>query len=199
VLGARTVRTEVEAPAETEAMWSDHVSSAERNILIYLLLYLIFSTYQFGLGLSNATLYPPDREAMNWIHEHTPESARFLVLTGTSSVSCDSVLEWFPALTNRESIYTVQGTEWTQGPKFNAYVTSTYAAQQCLSNGDASCLDAAVSRSTYDFIYVSKILRVDNCKPLDFPRTFPYFLESMRKDSGFQTLYETEGVIIFGN
>jgi hypothetical protein len=108
------------------------------------------------------------------------------------------VLEWFPALTGRQSIFTVQGTEWTQGPNFNQYVTSTYAAQKCLTSGDASCLDAAVSRSAYDFIYLSKTLRVDNCMFLSPQRTFPAFLEYMRADHSFQTLYETDGVIIFG-
>jgi hypothetical protein len=108
------------------------------------------------------------------------------------------VLEWFPALTGKQSIFTVQGTEWTQGANFNEYVTSTYAAQKCLSGGESSCLDAAVNRSAYDFIYLSKILRVDNCTPLAPPRSFPAFLEHMRADPSFQTVYETENVIIFG-
>jgi hypothetical protein len=135
---------------------------------------------------------------MTWVREHTPDSSRFLVLTGTSSVSCDSVLGWFPALTGRQSIFTVQGTEWTQGNNFTQYVTSTYPAQRCLTSGEASCLDAAVSRSSYDFIYLSKILHVDNCVPLAPQRTFPAFLEHIRADPGFQTIYETDGVIIFG-
>lgn len=181
-----------------DAEHSDQVSSVERNILLYLLLYLIFSTYQFGFQLSNATLYLPDREAMNWARENTLDDSRFLVLTGTSSVSCDSVLEWFPALTDRQSIFTVQGTEWLQGANFNDYVRSTYAVQECLTDGDASCLDEAVNRSAYDFIYVSKILRVDNCIPLDLQRTFPYFLEHMRGDESFEAIYETEGAVIFG-
>jgi asparagine N-glycosylation enzyme membrane subunit Stt3 len=198
VLGAKNASVQTQESVGTETKASDQISSAERNIFIYVLLYLIFSAYQFGLGLSSATLYPPDQEAMEWVHAHTPDSSRFLVLTGTSSVSCDSVLEWFPALTGRQSIFTVQGTEWTQGKNFNQYVTSTYAAQKCLYSGDASCLDAAVIRSAYDYIYVSKILRVDNCAPLSPPKTFPTFLERLHADLDLHTLYETEGVIILG-
>jgi len=207
-LSGRRVATEVEAsvekdPAATEkrsrndVQQSDQLSSLERNVFIYLFLYLIFSTYQFGLQLSNATVYPHDQEAMNWVHENTPAESRFLVLTGTTSVSCDSVLEWFPALTGRQSLYTVQGTEWIQGANFNTYVRSTYPVQECLASGDASCLDTAVSRSQYDYVYVSKILRVNNCSPLDNPRTFPYFLERMGSDSGFDAVYESEDVIIY--
>jgi len=182
---------------ENEPLQSGRLSAIERNILIYITVYLIFSTSQFGLQLSNATLYPPDREAMQWVRTNTPADSRFIVLTGTASVSCDSVLEWFPALTGRQSIYTVQGTEWTKGADFNDYVRSTYPVQECLTSDDAACLDAAVSRSAYDFIYLSKTLHVDNCIQLDLPRTFPYFLEQMRLDDGFNVVYETDGAIIF--
>ncbi len=181
----------------TEGEQSDYVPSIERNIFIYLMIYLLFSTYQFGSGLSNATLYPPDREAMSWVRENTPDSARFLVLTGTASVSCDSVLEWFPALTGRQSIYTVQGTEWTQGRNFADFVRSTYAVQKCLSLGDVSCLDAAIDRSEYEYVYISKFLRTNNCRATDLLRTFPFFLESMRAAQGFSAIYETDDVVIF--
>lgn len=172
------------------------VSSTERNVFIYLILYLIFSTSQFGLQLSNATLYPPDEEAMRWVRENTPDDSRFVVLTGTTSVSCDSVMEWFPAISGRKSLFTVQGTEWTKGAGFNDYACSTYDVQACLSNGDVACLDEAVDRADYDYVYVSKILRVDNCSPLAPQREFPYFVESLKLDSGFEVVYETDGVLI---
>lgn len=188
----------LQLPVKKEAEQSDQVSTAERNIFLYVMLYLIFSIYQFGAQLSAATLYPPDREAMNWVRGNTPEDSRFLVLTGTTSVSCDSVLEWFPALTGRKSLYTVQGTEWTEGKNFNNYVVSTYAVQECLTSDDSSCLDAAVSREEYDFIYLSKLLRVDNCGALAFQRTFPYFLENMESEPQFNIVYETGGVVVYG-
>ena len=195
---ADKARTLPRTDGRDDVQQSDKVSPIELNIFIYLLSYLIISTYQFGFQLSSATLYPPDQEAMNWVREHTSNDSRFLVLTGTSSVSCDSVLEWFPALTGRQSLFTVQGTEWTQGKNFNDYVRSTYALQECLDGGDASCLDRAVSRSAYDFIYVSRVLRVDNCRPVDFQRTFPYFVEHMRENNDFSVFYETDRVIVFG-
>jgi hypothetical protein len=186
-------------PGQSDAERSEHLSPIERNVTLYLICYLIFSTYEFGAGLANAKLYPPDQEAMAWVQEHTPSDARFLVLTGTTQVSCDSVLEWFPALTGRQSLYTVQGTEWTQGKNFTAYVKSTYAVQECLTAGDSACLDAAISRSQYDYLYVSKVLRVNNCSAIDLQRTFPYFLEKMHAEEGFESVYETEGVVIYKN
>ncbi|HLO28991.1 MAG TPA: glycosyltransferase family 39 protein [Anaerolineales bacterium] len=194
---AGKVRTTAQGSDHTEVEHSEEISSIERNIFIYLLLYLIFSTYQFGLGLSSATLYRPDQEAMTWVRENTPSDSRFLVLTGTTSVSCDSVLEWFPALTGRQSIYTVQGREWTEGKNFNTYVISTYPVQNCLASGDISCLNGAIDRSQYDYVYVSKLLRVNNCIPLDLQRTFPLFLESLHAAQDFNVIYETEDVAVF--
>ena len=134
---------------------------------------------------------------MAWIGENVPAASRFLVLTGTTSVACDSVLEWFPALTGRQSIFTVQGREWTEGKNFNNYILSTYPAQKCLSSDDASCLDSSVSPDLYDYIYLSKTLRANNCAPLDMPRTFPYFVQSMRQNNELSIVYETDDVIVW--
>ena len=189
----------LESKLQTEELQHEHISRIERSIFLYILLYLIFSASQFGTQLSNAALNTADQIAMRWVQENTPNDSRFLVLTGTSSVSCDSVLEWFPALTERHSIYTVQGTEWTKGAGFNEYVRSTYPVQDCLSNGDVSCLDEAVNRSAYDYIYVSKTLRADSCTPLPNPQSFPYFIESLRATSNFTIVYETDSVIVAQN
>ncbi len=172
------------------------VSNVERNVFIYLILYLIFSTSQFGVQLSSATLYSADEEAMRWARQNTPEDSRFLVLTGTTSVSCDSVLEWFPAISGRTSLFTVQGTEWTKGAAFNDYVRSTYDVQKCYSRGGVGCLDQVVDRSDYDYIYASKTLRVNNCGPLAPQLEFPYFVENLKTDLGFEVVYESDGVLI---
>lgn len=196
-LGRRVTSAGSASAAGAGVESSDTITPVERNVSIYLLLYLIFSTYQFGLQLSTATLYAPDREAMNWVRSNTPSEARFLVLTGTTSVSCDSVLEWFPALTGRRSLYTVQGTEWTEGPNFKDYVRSTYGVQRCMSSDDPACLASEINPATYDYVYVSRLLRVDNCRPLGFQRSFPFFLEHLRADPGLDAVYETDGVVIF--
>jgi hypothetical protein len=157
------------------------------------------SAYQFDSGLSNMVLYPSNREAMTWVQENTPASSRFLVLTGDSSVFCDPVSEWFPALSGRQNLTTIQGTEWTQGPNFANYVWSAMDVQGCLANGDASCLDQAASRSSYDYIYMSKVLRGNsNCRA-GTEKEFPYFLEQMKKATDFQAIYEIDDVIIFEN
>jgi hypothetical protein len=197
VLDMTKASTGAKQPAERQMKWSDQISAREIYVFIYLFLYLMFSTHQFGLQLSMAALPLADREAMNWIQNNTREDSRFLVLTGTSSVACDAVLEWFPALTGRQSLYTIQGTEWTKGAEFNDHIKSAYAVQACLSSAEPACLDATINRLSYDFVYISKNLRVNNCKPLDFQKSFLPFVETMHKTPTFDTIYETEDVIIF--
>jgi hypothetical protein len=172
------------------------VTAIERGTLLYFFMYLLFSGYLFSWQISSATLYSPDREAMQWVRENTPADANFLVLTGSRSVSCDSVPEWFPALTQRKSIYTVQGTEWTLGKDFGAFVQKSSAVQACVSDS-ANCVLDLTKSVKYDFIYVSKLLRVDNCVPLSFPQAFPFFVEGLRSNPGFNVVYETGGVVVF--
>lgn len=175
---------------------SEGVTSIERNVFLYLLLYLIFSAYQFGLQLSNSTVYPQDHEAMLWVRENTPVDTRFLVLTGSTSVSCDSVLEWFPALTGRRSLFTVQGAEWTRGEEFGSFIQETNDLQACFDESPA-CVDGLIEPSDYDYVYLSKVLRVDNCKPLASARVFTYFVESVRANSRYEVVYETDGALIY--
>jgi len=170
----------------------------ERNVTIYLLLYLVFAVYQFGFQLSAATLYPEDQEAMAWARDNTPADSRFLVMTGTTSVSCDSVVEWFPALTGRQSLFTVQGTEWTKGENFGSFIQAENDLQECLKDGPA-CVDGLMDPSQYDYVYLSKQLRVDNCRPASSVQTFPYFVESVRADDRYEIVYETDGAMVYKN
>jgi hypothetical protein len=128
------------------------------------------------------------------VKENTPENSRFLVLTEITAVSFDAVLEWFPALTDRQSIYTVQGTECIKGESSGDYVRPTYSAQRSLSLGEIPCLDVAVDRWQYDYIYLSKPLHTSRNGPQE---PIPYFMQSIYADSGFYEIYQTEAVVVF--
>ena len=175
---------------------TERVTPIELGVFTYLFIYLLFSTYQFGLQLSASTLSLPDREAMDWVRQNTAPESTFLVLTGTNSITCDWVAEWFPALTGRRSLYTVQGQEWVKGRQFVSYVRSAYTPHRCLTDGGLACLDAAVDRAAYDFLYVSKFPLAD-CKPFEQQNAVHYFLESISTDPSFQAVYESDHVIIF--
>lgn len=50
--------------------------------------------------------------AFKWITQNTKPDNTFLVLTSSLNWETDQISEWFPALTNRKSVSTVQGSEW---------------------------------------------------------------------------------------
>jgi hypothetical protein len=68
--------------------------------------------------------------------------------------------------------------------------------QECLSGGDVACLDGAVNREDYDYIYVSKILHADNCISLAPQEEFPYFVENLKMHVDFDIVYESDEVLI---
>jgi hypothetical protein len=174
----------------------ESVSPSERNVILYLMLYLVFSAYQFGFQLSNTSLPKSDLDAMKWINKNTVDESRFLVLTGTTSVACDAVSEWFPAITERHSPYTIQGREWTLGEKFGGFITKTVELQACVYD-DISCLNEKVELPEFDYIYLERRLSVNNCDPLESGTDFRYFLEQMQVDHRFNTIYENDGVMLF--
>lgn len=97
------------------------------------------------------------RGAMNWIREHTPHAARFLVLTASDEWATDGTAEWFPVLAERVSLSTVQGREWTAGSKFWENVEAYNQLQQCRTS-DTACVEQwSVERGApFDLLYVSK-------------------------------------------
>jgi hypothetical protein len=193
---AEVVLPALQASGGREAGQSVQVSSVERNVFLYLLLYMIFSAYQFGFQLSGAALSKPERDAMLWVKENTPEDARFLVLSGANSAACDATSEWFPALTGRRSLFTIQGAEWIKGDGFKPFIREAIALQSCAGE-DPSCIDRLLDVSVYDYVYLSKVLRAENCAPLAPARTFAYFAERVRTGERYEAVYETDDVMIY--
>jgi hypothetical protein len=184
------------ASVKGEAQKSIQVTSVERNIVLYLMLYLFFSAYQFGFQLSKVALSTEGRQSMDWVQGNTTAGSRFLVLTGATSAACDLTQEWFPALAGRQSIYTIQGSEWTLGNKFGSFVTDSVAVQACLYD-DPTCLDNKIGIGSYEYVYISRFLLVNNCKSLDLPQNFERFIEKMHDDVRYEPVFEDKSAVVF--
>ena len=178
-----------------DAEQSSRVTAVERNFLIYMMLFMVFSAYQFGFQLTGAALPISDREAMDWVRQNTPNDSRFLVLSGATSVACDSVAEWFPMLAERQSLYTIQGTEWTKADGFKPFIREAVDLQLC-SRETPDCVESLVT-SGYEYVYFSKKLRSENCDPLPFAMDFPRFVGGVHEDERYEIIYETDEVMIY--
>lgn len=107
-----------------------------------------------GEGYNLESLTPAEVGAMRWIEDHTRPDARFLVLTAAPWAS-DRSSEWFPALTERKSLGTVQGTEWLDNDAFDAAQAEFNALQSC-AQADARCLEAWArqTHNSFDYVYI---------------------------------------------
>jgi hypothetical protein len=55
-----------------------------------------------------------DLKAMEWVRQNTPAEAKFISIPSSTWWQTDAVGEWFPALTGRINMLTVQGNEWSR-------------------------------------------------------------------------------------
>jgi hypothetical protein len=93
------------------------------------------------------------REALAWVATELPEDARVAVITG-GEWSGDPDSEWFPELTGRQSVATVQGSEWLGSAAFNAQVSANRALQACVAQGSASCVSNWLSEWPAAYLYL---------------------------------------------
>lgn len=134
-------------------------------------------------------LTPADRDAMRWVAQHTPPASRFLVVTGVLWPT-DKIAEWFPALTHRSSVSTLQGQEWLPG--FTRRVKENDQALQFRCRGaDGRCLAAWVDSTGRPFTYVYIPKAKDSteacCRPL---------IKALRRDSSYAMVYDGPGAFI---
>ena len=96
-----------------------------------------------------------DRNAMAWVAENTDEDATFLVLTGEPNAWTDRTAEWFPALTGRESVATLQGYEWMGRDAFDRQRAGAGAVQRC---ADVYCMERWLRTQDLeaDYVYLTQ-------------------------------------------
>ena len=135
-----------------------------------------------------------ERDAMTWVTEHTPPDARFAIVSG-DVWPLDRTAEWFPALTQRRSIATVQGYEWVDAqfrPKIDEYTDLQHCAVV-----DASCIDewAADTSEEFGYVYIPKLApRKDRTLGKECCATL---IASLREDDRYPVVYDGPGAVIF--
>ncbi len=137
---------------------------SEKFLLYYFLICLLLGMLNYSMTSSEHRVSPSAREIFEWIQLQTPVESRFLVLTGSSDGFADWANEWFPALTNRISLTTIQGFEWIDGTEFAKRVDVMRRFQQCGEAYSAlACVEDVASEANlqYDYILVVRKLSGD--------------------------------------
>ena len=121
-----------------------------RNILLFMLVvYSVFTAFNTYIPV----LAAEERDAMRWAGRNTPASGQFVVLSGYDWYE-DAISEWFPVLSGRRSMATVQGYEWFPKQEFQFREEQHKALQEC---GDVNCLELWARKTgvSYSYVYIS--------------------------------------------
>jgi hypothetical protein len=167
-------------------------------LLAYFLLYLLAGSYLYMLNISTIFLSKAHQTAMAWIKENTPPDSRFILLTpGSDYPMRDPIQEWFPALTERISLTTMQGQEWTLGPNFAQTTTENRKLQACATQ-EIKCLENQYifSSQKVDFIYISKSLDGQQCVAEESCDGAKQFIKSAKSTQQFRSIFENSTALI---
>jgi hypothetical protein len=109
-----------------------------------------------GIGSPLHALAPANRDALAWIAAESPPDAEFVVISG-GSWFIDPSSEWFPVLTGRRSVATVQGYEWLGKQAFDEQLDRSFQLQVCTWVG-ADCVADWLRRYEHEaaWLYVPR-------------------------------------------
>ncbi len=158
-------------------------------IFAYALLAALLPEWPLLTGLSR-----DEREAMQWVAQHTPQSSTFLVVTGDMWAS-DRSSEWFPTLAERASVATVQGGEWQ--PEFARRIERSKDVQKCAMMG-VDCLEDWERETgiAFTYLYVPKRARVSRIDPAR--QCASGLRSSLRCHPEYRVVYDGPGATIYG-
>lgn len=145
-----------------------HVFFPTRDVLAFRIFLYYFISIAVTVYLSFLLITVPlettqavnidDRIAMNWIKNNTARTSKFIVVTDETRWWLDMVNEWFPAITKRKSILTVQGSEWLGVGTFQNTVKRGLLVKDC-NRKEISCFVNLAKKNhiKYTHLYISSI------------------------------------------
>jgi len=185
-----------------EKISEEQIPNNNRGIKVFLIIsipYLLVNSIYQGFMLSQNHLSKSEQTAMAWVKKNTPEDSQFLVITGEPEAMCDSSAEWFPALTERESLSTLQGREWILGRRFGEFIGHRINLQNCIDE-NIGCLnnEAEYLGASFDYIYISVKTPTNNCKATDISgKTTRGLIVGLENSLSYSIQYHSEDVVIF--
>lgn len=170
-------------------------------ILIFLLAYAVASAVSKHPALISdlnylVALSGHEREAMLSAGSVTDRSSRFLVLPESqwNPWTADKTSEWFPALTGKVSVATVQGTEWLPGGAFNQARQNWKSLKACQST-TSKCLEEWSKTTGVQFTHV--YVPQPPSLTADTGLCCQILIASLRQDPRYQLLIDQRGGIVF--
>jgi hypothetical protein len=159
----------------------------------FLAIFCVANAYTVSSTISYHALTTQERQALAWIATETDPGANFLVLSGETNPVHSALLEWFPALTGRHNLTTVQGSEWLPGEQHYQVRLKLFSQAQSCLYANTGCLSGLVDsyREPIDIIVLSQ---EDGIIPIDATPLY----QSLHNSPAFRLLYANEEIKVFG-
>lgn len=164
-------------------------------VLLCILAYATFAA-EVAWRPQLAPLSRKERTAMAWVARNTPRDSTFLVMTD-QTWTVDKASEWFPVLSHRSSVATVQGTEWVGKGIFGRRIAQSVSLATCATAG-SSCLErwSLKANASFDYVFIPKVRQ-----EYDFSTStvdpFASLRRSLGRDRIFVRIYDGPGATIY--
>jgi hypothetical protein len=192
---SQTPKAKLDSHLFLPAAFEQSIQHPIQKAFVALLIWqMLVNAFLGCFDLVQGSTHPNDREAMQWIALNTPESSRFVVLTGSSHPLLDPTAEWFPALSQRKSLTTIQGQEWLLQGNWNVTVGDMIALQACW-HYQIACLED----KTLDLPYTHLYVRQNTASKTDSFNLSLLFVESAKDSPDFELVYSNPEVSIFAH
>jgi hypothetical protein len=139
-----------------------------------------------------STISKAEQDAMKWVEVNTPHESKFVIMTQTDVWSMDKIGEWFPTLSERKSLTTIQGSEWLPNSEYIKSKDNFKDYKKCLKT-DESCFSSWAMNNHVEFTHVYLVKSENSQDSTTCLTPFSNFF----KNSTYQKIYENEEVIIF--
>jgi len=173
--------------------WMDALKTVGGRLFFgFFILIFTYNAFQVSNTLSYQVLGAEEIKAINWARENTGSRSRFLIFDEQDNPLLSPLTEWFPALAERRSVATIQGTEWlTENKYYNEQYSVITDIHQCLYR-DVECLYELQDdlSDQYDYIMLSGDRQKENGNHL------PLFA-SLSESPDFALVYTSPNIFIF--
>jgi hypothetical protein len=144
-------------------------------------------------------LTPADQAAMSWMARNAPADASVVVVAGLPW-QIDAYSEWFPTLTGRVSVATLQGFEWF-GPSAYEQQHRIHDAFTLCAFQTASCLQRVATEFAvhFEYVYVPSDPPPSSVNPTLAGAGIGCCLAleaSLRADPAYQVVYDGPGALV---
>jgi len=194
----RPAQHDVEHSMTSWRTWPSAAWATLGFIILYASAASLLEVAAYGSDLRYlSSLLPSERAAMRQAAAMLPPDSRVLVIPdGEWTVwAVDKSSEWFPVLASRQSVATVQGSEWLPNGTFARKQNLSKALRQCAA-GISDCLDdwSRNAGIAFSHVYIPQ-------PPLPAEEAYrlccKLLIASLRNDSRYTLMYDGPGAMIF--